>query len=359
MCTALWRPRLFLQLLQHPGQLLLFLPPYWLRSGAQWANVPGSVNKPPPPLCWFQGAVLFLLFPCISDIDECAAGIHTCSASESCFNIQGGFRCLSFTCPENFHEVARGWVLVSVGCEPKKVLSWGGVVRLPCLALFLNLIPLPVVWDWLWHALVFLRGFGWTVPYSLSALHPMSVSFFPFQPLRACNLQVHAGPCLVFLAPAENLLLQHQLPHQHPRPGQCIPNGTLQFSAGRQSLAHYSLRRQRGILWHRAPGAQRRNLPTPYHIPTPWLLPDCGVQVDSLWQHTLLYGKDCSVCDGQAAHPALKNISPLDTFELKGKVPSSSHTCHYSHAVHYPSFFLKQKPGYVFIAANTKQISVQ
>lgn len=42
------------------------------------------------------------------DIDECAVGVHTCSPSESCFNVQGGFRCLSFTCPANFLEVARG-----------------------------------------------------------------------------------------------------------------------------------------------------------------------------------------------------------------------------------------------------------
>lgn len=76
---------------------------------------------------WVCGQVIVSLFKlrhivspfpflCISDIDECAAGIHTCSASESCFNIEGGFRCLSFSCPANFHEVARGWVQISVLC---------------------------------------------------------------------------------------------------------------------------------------------------------------------------------------------------------------------------------------------------
>lgn len=43
-----------------------------------------------------------------ADIDECTAGSHNCSASESCFNVQGGFRCLSFSCPLNFRASARG-----------------------------------------------------------------------------------------------------------------------------------------------------------------------------------------------------------------------------------------------------------
>ncbi|XP_041833833.1 fibulin-1-like isoform X2 [Melanotaenia boesemani] len=42
------------------------------------------------------------------DIDECAAGTHTCSASESCFNVQGGFRCLFIECPPNFRRAAVG-----------------------------------------------------------------------------------------------------------------------------------------------------------------------------------------------------------------------------------------------------------
>uniref|UniRef100_A0A665WMP8 Fibulin-1 n=1 Tax=Echeneis naucrates TaxID=173247 RepID=A0A665WMP8_ECHNA len=43
-----------------------------------------------------------------ADIDECAAGSHTCSVSESCFNTQGGHRCLSFQCPPNFRQAAQG-----------------------------------------------------------------------------------------------------------------------------------------------------------------------------------------------------------------------------------------------------------
>lgn len=52
-----------------------------------------------------QSFSLHLVF---ADIDECATGSHNCSASESCFNVQGGFRCLSFSCPLNFRESARG-----------------------------------------------------------------------------------------------------------------------------------------------------------------------------------------------------------------------------------------------------------
>ncbi|NXX53224.1 FBLN1 protein, partial [Scopus umbretta] len=38
------------------------------------------------------------------DIDECVAESHNCSFNETCFNIQGGFRCLSLECPENYRK---------------------------------------------------------------------------------------------------------------------------------------------------------------------------------------------------------------------------------------------------------------
>lgn len=41
-----------------------------------------------------------------ADIDECVTGIHNCSINETCFNIQGSFRCLSFECPENYRRSA-------------------------------------------------------------------------------------------------------------------------------------------------------------------------------------------------------------------------------------------------------------
>lgn len=40
------------------------------------------------------------------DIDECVTGIHNCSINETCFNIQGSFRCLAFECPENYRRSA-------------------------------------------------------------------------------------------------------------------------------------------------------------------------------------------------------------------------------------------------------------
>ncbi|XP_036447850.1 fibulin-2-like [Colossoma macropomum] len=40
------------------------------------------------------------------DIDECALGAHNCTVGETCYNIQGGFRCLSFSCPPNYRRVS-------------------------------------------------------------------------------------------------------------------------------------------------------------------------------------------------------------------------------------------------------------
>uniref|UniRef100_A0A8C3I3T0 Fibulin 2 n=1 Tax=Chrysemys picta bellii TaxID=8478 RepID=A0A8C3I3T0_CHRPI len=40
------------------------------------------------------------------DIDECAIGTHNCSAAESCYNIQGSYRCLLFECPQNYRKVS-------------------------------------------------------------------------------------------------------------------------------------------------------------------------------------------------------------------------------------------------------------
>lgn len=41
-----------------------------------------------------------------ADIDECVTGVHNCSTNETCFNVQGGFRCLAFECPENYRRSA-------------------------------------------------------------------------------------------------------------------------------------------------------------------------------------------------------------------------------------------------------------
>lgn len=39
------------------------------------------------------------------DIDECAMGTHNCSLAEKCYNVQGGYRCLSLSCPPNYRKV--------------------------------------------------------------------------------------------------------------------------------------------------------------------------------------------------------------------------------------------------------------
>uniref|UniRef100_A0A3Q4N7G8 Fibulin 2 n=1 Tax=Neolamprologus brichardi TaxID=32507 RepID=A0A3Q4N7G8_NEOBR len=40
------------------------------------------------------------------DIDECATGANNCSLAETCYNIQGGYRCLSFSCSANYRRVS-------------------------------------------------------------------------------------------------------------------------------------------------------------------------------------------------------------------------------------------------------------
>nr|XP_040028926.1 fibulin-1-like [Gasterosteus aculeatus aculeatus] len=46
--------------------------------------------------------------PVFLDIDKCALGTHTCSFHGSCFNILGGFRCLSLACPQYFQLAGHG-----------------------------------------------------------------------------------------------------------------------------------------------------------------------------------------------------------------------------------------------------------
>ncbi|XP_036415013.1 fibulin-2 isoform X1 [Colossoma macropomum] len=68
----------------------------------QCMNVPGSYQCACPP----QGYSMSPNGRTCRDIDECATGVHNCSATQTCYNIQGSFRCLSFTCPENYRKVS-------------------------------------------------------------------------------------------------------------------------------------------------------------------------------------------------------------------------------------------------------------
>ncbi|KAG3295187.1 fibulin 2 [Ictidomys tridecemlineatus] len=65
-------------------------------------NVPGSYQC----ACPDQGYTMMANGRTCKDLDECALGTHNCSAAETCFNIQGGFRCLRFTCPPNYVQVS-------------------------------------------------------------------------------------------------------------------------------------------------------------------------------------------------------------------------------------------------------------
>ncbi|KAM6977830.1 fibulin-2 [Aplochiton taeniatus] len=65
-------------------------------------NVPGSYQC----ACPEYGYTMSPNGHSCRDVDECAAGAYNCSLAETCFNIQGGYRCLSFDCPPNYRRVS-------------------------------------------------------------------------------------------------------------------------------------------------------------------------------------------------------------------------------------------------------------
>uniref|UniRef100_A0A670YLZ5 Fibulin 2 n=1 Tax=Pseudonaja textilis TaxID=8673 RepID=A0A670YLZ5_PSETE len=65
-------------------------------------NVPGSYQC----ACPDQGYTMAANGRTCRDIDECAMGTHNCSSAESCYNIQGNFRCLLIECPPNYRKVS-------------------------------------------------------------------------------------------------------------------------------------------------------------------------------------------------------------------------------------------------------------
>uniref|UniRef100_A0A667Z5D2 Fibulin 2 n=1 Tax=Myripristis murdjan TaxID=586833 RepID=A0A667Z5D2_9TELE len=60
-------------------------------------NVPGSYQCACPEYGYTMSP---------NDIDECATRAHNCSVGETCYNIQGGYRCLAFSCPQNYRKVS-------------------------------------------------------------------------------------------------------------------------------------------------------------------------------------------------------------------------------------------------------------
>ncbi|KAF6715081.1 Fibulin-2 [Oryzias melastigma] len=68
----------------------------------QCVNVVGSYHCACPP----HGYVMSANGHTCTDVDECKLGTHNCSFEKSCFNLQGGFRCLSFDCPHNYKKTS-------------------------------------------------------------------------------------------------------------------------------------------------------------------------------------------------------------------------------------------------------------
>ncbi|XP_026163710.1 fibulin-2 isoform X2 [Mastacembelus armatus] len=65
-------------------------------------NVAGSYQCSCPP----HGYIMSTNGHTCTDIDECTAGTHNCPYGQTCYNLQGGFRCLSFDCPHNYKKVS-------------------------------------------------------------------------------------------------------------------------------------------------------------------------------------------------------------------------------------------------------------
>ncbi|XP_040007994.1 fibulin-2-like isoform X2 [Xiphias gladius] len=65
-------------------------------------NVPGSYQC----ACPEYGYTMSPNGRSCRDIDECATGAHNCSLADTCYNIQGGYRCLSLSCPPNYRKVS-------------------------------------------------------------------------------------------------------------------------------------------------------------------------------------------------------------------------------------------------------------
>ncbi|KAM9859243.1 fibulin-2-like [Aulostomus maculatus] len=65
-------------------------------------NMAGSYRCACPP----HGYVLSTNGRTCRDIDECTSVTHNCSGDQSCYNLPGGFRCLSLACPPGYRRTS-------------------------------------------------------------------------------------------------------------------------------------------------------------------------------------------------------------------------------------------------------------
>ncbi|KAL4612783.1 fibulin-1-like isoform X1 [Arapaima gigas] len=81
-------------------------------------NSPGSFHCTCPP----EGYTIASNGRNCQDLDECVTGTHNCSETETCFNVQGGFRCLSFECPPNYRRAGESRTIACIkSCQPNDV----------------------------------------------------------------------------------------------------------------------------------------------------------------------------------------------------------------------------------------------
>lgn len=91
----------------------------------QCVNVIGSYQC----ACPADGYVMAVNGRTCKDVDECTTGSHNCSIGQSCYNLQGSFRCLSFDCPHNYNKVT-DTRCERVSCPPNSLECQSSPVRI-------------------------------------------------------------------------------------------------------------------------------------------------------------------------------------------------------------------------------------